>query len=309
MSASSAFLKLVRFPNLVITAVTQYILQYMVLVPALKEVGLSPILDPIHFSLLVLTTVLIAAGGYVINDLLDYETDLVNKPEAVFVNRIFAKQTVRFLYGFITIVGFAIAWYLAVYVKNLPLVLIYPLAVASLYFYSRWFKKMPLIGNGVVAVFCAFVAGVVLFADRENFALMDAEGREVATLFGGYLWFAFLSTLLREIVKDIEDMEGDAKFGLKTLPIQFGVITAKNWTFGTGLLLLISLLWFLQWLVQRQAFVSAIFAFVGVVVPLGYLLFSIKKATTKADFSKASRLSKFVMLLGLLLLLFCKFAG
>ncbi len=305
---SMPFLKLIRFPNLAIVALTQYLLQYLVLVPALREASLRPILDPFHFALLVTTTILIAAGGYLINDLLDYEADLVNKPEAVFVNRIFAKQIVWIFYWSTILIGFAIAWYLAIYVRKLPLVLIYPAAVLLLYLYSKWFKKMPLIGNVVVAVFCAFVAGVVLFADRENFAQMTGQGWEVAVLFGGYLWFAFLSTLLREIVKDIEDMEGDAQLGLQTLPLRFGEKNAKGWAIGIGAALLISLMVFVLWLWQRQASGSAIFTIVSVAIPLCYLIFLIVKADTKMDYTKASLIAKILMLLGLVLLVVCKFA-
>ncbi|MCC6724802.1 MAG: geranylgeranylglycerol-phosphate geranylgeranyltransferase [Saprospiraceae bacterium] len=304
----AAFFKLIRFPNLAIAALTQYLLQYLVLVPALKSAGFSPILDLAHFSLLVLTTLLIAAGGYLINDLLDYEADLINKPEGVFVNRIFTKQKVWAFYIASILIGFAIAWYLALYVKKLPLVLIYPSAVSLLYFYSKSFKQLPLIGNVVVALFCAFVAGVVLFADRENFRQMGEAGEEVAILFGGYLWFAFLSTLVREIVKDIEDMEGDAKLGLQTLPIRFGEKTAKNWALCIGVALLFSLLWFVLWLLKRQEYISAAFTAMGVAVPLVVLLRSIQKANQKTDYSKASQQAKIVMLLGLILLLVCKFA-
>ncbi|MBK9013862.1 MAG: geranylgeranylglycerol-phosphate geranylgeranyltransferase [Saprospiraceae bacterium] len=303
-----AFFKLVRFPNLAIVALTQYLLQYLVLLPALREAGFRPILDAFHFFLLVFTTVLIAAGGYLINDLLDYDSDLINKPEAVFVNRVFPMKLVWFFYGAITFIGFTIAWYLALYVENLPLFLIYPTAVFLLYFYSKKLKKMPLWGNVVVAIFCAFVAGVVLFADRKNFGLLKGQGAEVGVLFGGYLLFAFLSTLLREIVKDIEDMEGDARLGLQTLPLQYGVKTAKKWAIGVGVLLLFSLLLFVNWLWQRCEQASALFTILGVGIPVVYTLFFIKKSTSKADYSKASLLSKLIMLSGLVLLVVCKFA-
>ncbi len=308
MAVAAAFFKLIRFPNLTIVALTQYLLQYLVLVPALREADLTPILDAFHFFLLVLTTVLIAAGGYLINDLLDYESDLINKPDAVFVNRVFSKKLVWAFYVFSILFGFAIAWYLAVYVKNLPLVLIFPTAVFFLYFYSKKLKKMPLWGNVTVAVFCAFVAGVVLFAERQNFAQMPDEGGVVTVLFGGYLWFAFLSTLFREIVKDIEDMEGDARLGLQTLPLRFGLKTAKNMAFGIGVLLLFSLLLFVYWLLQRQELLSSMFTVVGVAFPLAYTLFFLKKANSKAEFTKASFLAKMIMLSGLILLVVCKFA-
>jgi 4-hydroxybenzoate polyprenyltransferase len=303
-----AFFKLVRFPNLVIVALTQYLLQYLVLLPAIRDAGLEPILDDFHFFLLVLTTVLIAASGYIINDLLDYESDLHNKPDSVIVNRFFSKKKVEFMYYFIFVVGFAIAWYLAVYVKKLVLLQMYPAAVLLLYFYSKKLKKVPLWGNVTVAIFCAFVAGIVLFAERQNFAQMGSEGRVVKVLFGGYLWFAFLSTLLREIVKDIEDMDGDAKLGLQTLPIRFGVRKSVNWTLAIGALLLLSLLVFVNWLWQRQEMASAMFTLVGVSLPLVYTLVFLSKSSSKADFTKASFMSKMIMLSGLVLLLVCKFA-
>lgn len=300
------FFKLVRFPNLAIVALTQYLLQYLVLLPALQEAGLNPILDAFHFFLLVLTTILIAAGGYLINDLLDYEADLINKPTAVFVNRVYPKPIVWAIYIFVTLIGFAIAWYLAIYVQDVRLVTIYPTAVLLLYFYSKSWKKMPLLGNLVVAIFCAFVAGVVLFADRENFGELQRQGGEVGVLFGGYLLFAFLSTLLREIVKDIEDMEGDAKLGLKTLPIRFGVNVAKKWAIGTGALLMFSLLIFVYWLWNRQELLSVIFTVFVVLLPLVYTLYTLQKSVGKSDFSKASFLAKLVMLSGLVLLVVCK---
>jgi 4-hydroxybenzoate polyprenyltransferase len=309
MMKLASFLKLVRFPNLAIVALTQYLMQYLVLVPALKAAGLSPNLSPFDFTLLVLTTVFIAAGGYLINDLLDYEADLINKPDSVFVNRVFAEQTVWFFYWASILISFATAWYLDIFRNKLPMVAIQMAIVSLLYFYSRWFKKMPLIGNLAVAIFCALVAVIVPFADWENLAEMKGLSSGLASLLIGYTWFAFASTLLREIVKDMEDIEGDARLGLNTLPIRFGERTAKKWAIGVGVALLFSLLWFVLLLVQRQQFISAGFTVVGVGVPLAYLLNSIQKANKKTDYSKASRMAKTLMLLGLILLVVCKMAS
>jgi 4-hydroxybenzoate polyprenyltransferase len=308
MNLLLSFLKLVRFSNLVIVALTQYLLQYLVLLPALREAGLPPILDGPHFFLLVLATVLIAAGGYLINDILDYESDLINKPDLVFVNRVFSMQAVWTSYLASILIGFAIAWYLALYVHNLPLVLIYPAAVLSLFFYSKKLKKIPFWGNLVVALFCAFVAGIVLFAERENFLRMGEPGRVVQVLFGGYLLFAFLSTLLREIVKDLEDIEGDAKLGLRTLPLVFGEKAARRWALGAGFLLLASLLVFLYWLWVREGYLGFAFAVVAVALPLGYCLAFLAKSRSKTQYKQASTLAKLVMLTGLILLVICTFA-
>lgn len=306
---TASFFKLVRFPNLLIVALTQYLLQYLVLTPALDDAGLLPILDPFHFFLLVFTTVLIATGGYLINDILDYESDLINKPAQVYVNRVFPLKSVLAFYVSTVLVGFVIAWYLAGYVENRLLVSIYPAAVALLYFYSKNLKQMPLVGNVVVAVFCAFVAGVVLFADRKNFGQLSGQGSEAGVFFGGYLLFAFLSTLFREIIKDMEDLEGDRQLGLQTLPIKIGIEKSKLWANGIGVALLISLLVFVNWLIQHQFFLCVIFTIASVVWPLGYTIFLVKNATVKQSFSKASLWAKIVMLAGLLLLIFCKLVG
>lgn len=304
-------LRLVRWPNLLIVAITQYLLQYLVLVPAIQAAGLSPLLDPFHFTLLVLDTILIAACGYIINDMEDYEADLLNKPDKVYINTVLSKSAAGFLYFLLSTVGFIIALYLASYAGNLRLVLIYPSAMGLLWLYSRYFKKMPLIGNVVVAVFCAFVAGVVLFAERETFAVIAVTQPELADkitlLFGGYLLFAFLSTMLREIVKDMEDLEGDRAGHVRSLPIAFGLTAARNTGIGFGILLLASLLVFSHWLIKHSQWAGLIFTWAALLLPLLYTLFLLKNANEKKDFSRLSKLTKFLMLTGLILLLLWKF--
>jgi 4-hydroxybenzoate polyprenyltransferase len=301
------FFRLIRWPNLLIVAITQYLLQYLVLVPALEEAGLSPILGPLHFFLLVLDTVLIAAGGYIINDVIDYETDLTNKPDRVFIHTFISKNAAIGLYAVLSLIGLGIAWYLAGFVGEKLLVLIYPTAVGLLWLYSRYFKKMPLTGNVVVAVFCAFVAGVVLFAERDAFQIISNSqpglAGKISLLFGGYVLFAFLSTMLREIVKDLEDLKGDRAQGVRSLPIVFGIKTAKGWAMAFVVLLLAALLFFSKWLFENTQWAGLAFTWIAVLLPLVYTLFLLKNATEKSDFTRLSKLTKFIMLAGLILLL------
>lgn len=298
---------ILRLPNLLIVALTQYLLQYLVLLPQLQIAGLPASLDHWHFFLFVVTTLLITAAGYIINDILDYKMDLVNKPEKVFINANFTRQKAIMLYCLVVLVGFCIAWYLAAHVKNPKLVLIYPTAVLLLWLYSHSLKKMPLLGNIVVALFCAGVAGIVLFAEREAYQLLfeqqAAMALRISLLFGGYVVFAFYSTLLREIIKDMEDVEGDRTQGLRTMPIAFGFKFSKGAAAFFASLLVLMLLLFSIWLFNEKKWMAMVFAWGAVILPLIYIIFLLQKAEQKKDFSRLSFLSKLVMASGLLLLI------
>ena len=296
-----------RLPNLFIVALTQYLLHYLVLMPALNKAGLSPSLNFFHFSLLVLTTLLIAAGGYVINDIVDYKIDLINKPDRIFIGKNISQSSAVLLYGFLTMLGTAVALYLADHVNNYWLFFIYPATVILLFFYSLFFKKMPLLGNLVVSFFCAGVAGIILFSERRAFiGILENQpdmGQKISLIFYGYVIFAFLSTLLREIIKDMEDQEGDKQAGLKTLPITYGTDAAKFFSLAVSMVLIAGLLLSIYWLSRQGEWLGVIFATLFLLTPMSYIFYLIKKSKNKQHYSTLSKWTKMVMLAGLLLLI------
>ncbi|MCP3928187.1 MAG: UbiA family prenyltransferase [Bacteroidetes bacterium] len=301
-----SFIHLIRFPNLLIVLITQYLLQYLILLPAFQTADVSPLLDHFHFFLLTISTVCIAAGGYIINDIIDYEIDKINKPEKVFIGKNISLSRAKGLYWIISIIGLMLSLYLAIHINNLPLFLIYPVAVVLLWMYSAYFKRQVLSGNILVSVFCAFVAGLVLFAERESFSQLSSVapqiGKQVGLVFGIYLIFAFLSTMFREIVKDMEDIEGDKTYNCRTMPIAWGFAWSKGIAFIFGLLLLIGLVHLCWIFVGDGRLVNLLFCIIFIMLPTITALVLLVKAKNGDDYKKMSNLAKFIMLMGLLLI-------
>ncbi len=298
------FFRIVRFQNLLIVAFTQYLLQYAVLMPALWKSNIPPALNKTAFFLLVLTTVLLAAGSYLINDLVDYEADKVNKPEKTFVQEQISTQNVQILYWFLTIFGFGVSIYLARVVQQPQQLLIYPVAVVLLRWYSLFFKKTVLLGNIVVAIFCAFVTAVILYAERGSIQSLNfaapKTALEVVAIFGSYILFSFLTTMLREIIKDCEDVAGDRAASYFTLPVAYGTPIAKSVALFFGVLLLLLLCASLS--LSAVGFYKKIYVVALLILPNLYILFLIAQAKSKTNFSKISLLSKLLMVAGLMYL-------
>ena len=314
-------LRLVRFPNLIIVVLTQYLLQYAILLPQLARFEQSAMLPNFEFFLLVCSTVLIAAGGYVVNDIEDMDIDRLNKPlKKQIVGRTIPLSIAWKIYWFLTILGFFISLYLAFYVHDLVQLLIYPAAVALLFAYSKWLKRLPLIGNLVVAFFCAFVAWVVFYAQKLHEPTLEeiqkgwrAAESYLLFVFGGYAVSAFLSTLFREIIKDIEDAEGDRTGDCLTLPIVIGVKKTKVIAFAVGVVLLEAVGFFslillkndiqLFWNMGQNAVFKIAALNIIVSLPTLYTLFLLLKAKEKRDFARLSLLAKIIMLSGLAFIL------
>ncbi|MEM1319787.1 MAG: geranylgeranylglycerol-phosphate geranylgeranyltransferase [Bacteroidota bacterium] len=302
-----AYLRLIRLPNLLIVVLTQYLLQYCILLPAFRAQSLQPALDHLHFALFVLSTLIIAAGGYIINDLEDIEIDRINKPERMVIGKVISEQAGRRGYYGLNALGLALAIYLAIHVGQLGLALLFPAAVGLLWWYSVQLKRLPLWGNLTVAIFCAFVAGIVLFAERSAFAQLQQLSPEraapIAQLFAAYLAFALLSTLFRELIKDIEDRSGDQQLDCRTLPILIGIRWAKIVSFLLGCLLLLAVLYWSLRLWQIQGWTQLGYTALGIICPLCLSLWWLQKAERKADFSRLSLLAKYIMFSGILYLI------
>lgn len=302
------FLKLVRWPNLLIVGLTQFFLQYLVLIPAFRQANLTSTLDGLHFLLLVLCTLCIAGAGYIINDIIDVPIDRINKPNKMVIGKHYSISTGYRLYFLVLILGGIIAFYLASYVGNLGLTGLYLGANLLLFLYSKYFKKQPFIGNLVVAIFCAFVAGIVLFAEHDSFDQLSSNGySEITWLCYGYLLFAFLSTMFREIVKDIEDIDGDLKKNCVTLPILLGIKVAKGIAILFGVLLLVITIYWFVIQIEIQELFPLIYLAIGIILPIFVAIIYLIKAGQKKQLGQISLLAKYLMVSGIFYLLILSF--
>jgi len=289
-----------------IIVIIQYILQYWILRPALFDVGVDLLLTHNLFFLLVVSTVIIAATGYIINDIVDVEIDNINKPDKMIVNRIITTSHAWQLYWGLFVIGLLISLYVAFRIHNLPLVLIYPLAVGLLALYSYKLKSQPFSGNLVVAIFSAMVTGIILFAERASFselAIADAvQHRYVSMVFYGYIIFAVLTSLYREIVKDLEDMNGDKQQGCRTIPTVLGTKYSKilAMTFAIATLIFLAP-WLFSAIVDRN-FLIIITVGVLVVLPMLYSIMKLWSATEPKAYHHISTCIKGLMAGGIICL-------
>jgi 4-hydroxybenzoate polyprenyltransferase len=258
--------------------------------------------------LFIIDTILIASSGYIVNDIFDQDSDFLNKPDSIYVGDEFISTKVAWCYyAILVLVGLFIAAYIAHSIDKLHLLIIYPVAVIMLFLYSKYFKKLPLIGNLVVAIFCAFVPGILLYAEWDTLARLKISSSDVydrfMMVYAGYIAFAFFSTMVREIVKDIEDVDGDRAVGYKTLPIVWGTRKARFIAFGFGVVLCASyILWILPYLTDGSYVLFAVSSLFMLVTSL-YLLYNILVAQTKYHYTKLSRQLKLLMVISLLIFL------
>lgn len=296
-----AFFKMIRLPNLIFIALTQILFHYAIYYPLFKEE--VAITSTLEFFSLVLASVLIAAAGYIINDYFDINIDEVNKPDKMVVNKVINRRWALLWHLVLSGLGLlftALAinvmqqWYLIV--ANIG-------CVALLWFYSTTFKRKLLIGNILISLLTSWTILVVFFS---KFSFADAftyDGDNQVKLFRFavlYAAFAFLCTIIREAVKDVEDMHGDAKYGCTTMPIVWGVTVSKVYT-AVWLVILTGLLLVVQvYVLQFGWWLPVIYCIVFILVPLAVFFQRLHKAADTKDFSRLSNNIKLVMLTGIL---------
>jgi 4-hydroxybenzoate polyprenyltransferase len=302
-----AFFRLVRISNLLIMAATLYFLRWFVLKPVLAGHNLEPQMSEWLFFLLTVATLCIAGAGYVINDYFDRKADLINRPERVILGRVLSRRSGMFWHSVLTTAGILIGGYVSYKMGNIKLSLIFFVISGMLWFYSTTYKKQVLLGNVVVAFLVACIPLLVLVYEfpiirNHNYStlikLYAGEIKYLIVWIAGYSVFAFFLTLIREIVKDLEDYEGDFAFGRQTIPIAWGPVTAKILIQVFSLfcvVLLLLIIYKLKW-----SLISVLYCSVLLVVPLIVQMYIVYSSNNKKSYTLASGLLKAIMLSGLI---------
>lgn len=260
-----------------------------------------------QYGLLVLSTVLIAAAGYVINDIFDQKTDKENKPNKVIVGKFISENQAYNIYALLNISGVAIGFYLSNVIMRPNFAAIFVLIAATLYIYATSLKQMPLLGNIVVALLLSL--SVIIIGIFDIFPATDTTNKEImASMFSillDYAIFAFIINLLREIVKDLEDFDGDSKQGMRTLAIVLGVQKTTKLVFALSFIPAIILLIYINnYLVTNNLIAATIYSLLFVLGPILYFSIKIWNSQSKTDFQKLSKVLKWILFFGILSILF-----
>jgi 4-hydroxybenzoate polyprenyltransferase len=308
MKITAAFFKLIRWPNLFFIALTQSLFYYCVFKQLLPDSSVHP-QNQLLFYLLVTASVLIAAAGYIINDYFDLQIDIVNKPEKVVVDKIIKRRWTIVWHWLLSGIGLLLSFYISRQIGNWIIGIANVFSVLLLWFYSTTFKKKLLTGNVIIAALTAWVVLVVYFFCGASFNTWSASGNtfnepkffKLTILYAG---FAFIVSLIREVIKDLEDREGDALYHCKTMPIIWGVPATKVFT-AVWLVVAIAALSIVQlyaW--QSGWWWIVLYSVVLTIIPLIIILQKLHKASTPADYHQLSTGIKLVMLTGILSMLF-----
>ena len=281
-------------------ALVQLLIKYAFLEPY----GATTSLDTLGIILLIIATVCIASAGNIINDINDVEADVINKPNKLIVGKSISEKTAYNLFIVLNVIGVGVGYYLSNSVGRNGFFSLFVIISVLLYVYSTYLKQLFLIGNLVISVLVTL--SILIVGVFELIPNITEQNQTIQLLYFktilNYAYMAFILNLIREITKDVEDMEGDAKADMHTLPIIIGKGKTKYILLALSLLTLFIIGYYVvDTLYENQ--VAVIYFLIFIIAPLLYLNIKILSAQTKTDYKHISNILKWIMLFGMLSLL------
>lgn len=295
------YLLFFRVPNLLMIVFIQVILKYVLF----QKFNLTTSLDNFHFSILVISTVFIALAGYIINDIYDVKPDLINKPKKVFVSKKITQKSADTFFLVFNFMGLLLGYYLSYSINKISFFAIFIIASLLSYLYSIKLKKQFLFKNLIVS-FLVFLGVFIVGLYDIVPATSNYNNQDQLNVFNLVLKisiFAFLLTLIREIVKDLVDIKGDKENKIRTLPIVIGIGKTKALSILIGIFTMVAVAYFAISFYSLYQYAS--YYLIGfVLLPLIYFILKVSSSSSKNEYTKLSNLLKIIMLLGILIVFF-----
>ncbi len=295
-------LNLIRYKNLFMIAFIQCLIKYVFFkLPQFTNANLLTALNSTTFTALVFATLCIAAAGYIINDIYDVEADTINKPHKLIVGKHISEDMANNLFMGFTVVGVLLGFYVSWQVDKTSFSALFLIASGGLYAYATSLKSTILIGNIIVSTLVSL--SILVIGVFEIIPMITAESRNAYTFLFKFLLdyalFAFLVNLIREIVKDLEDVDGDYKAGYYTLPLAIGRKRTSTIAFVLSLITIASIFYYVLTYVFENTYLLLYFIFF-VIGPLLYIAIKLLSAKNKAHFTHLSLVLKITLFLGML---------
>lgn len=275
-------LRLIRFRTIAFAAFTMYAVRYFVLKPILDINGFSLQMTNWAFCLLVISVCSLIAGAYVINDYFDTKADRISGVKNVVVGRSVSRREAIFLHTLLNVLAVGIAFYLSIAAGIWKIGVLFVLVSGILWFYSSLYKRYFITGNLLVAILASLIPMSVLVYEIPllNMAYADIlidTGTDFMYMFywvGGFSWFLFLNILMYEINKDIYTVEGDLENGIQTLPVRWGIKSAKVAIIVLASLAILSVVYFYM-TVFTSSLSILVYGIVALLIPYGIYMVSV----------------------------------
>jgi len=304
------WLRLIRWQNLLFLGILIWVMEKWVCVPILNAVRFYEVLPWWLFWLLLSASVLTAAAGYVINDYFDVKIDRINRPDRLIVTQTITKEQAMVLYRVLAVSGCLLGWVVAWVVRSWQLAMVFFIVPGLLWFYSSSYKRQFLLGNLIISftssippILVAHTNAAWLYLHFPDVMPYLTVGRDLFLWTGGFALFAFLTTWIREIIKDLQDQNGDRELECHTLPIILGELWTK--IIVTLLIVLTAglICYFGFWLVpfpHTWGSLCTRYIVFGLLIPLACEIWLLWAARIQSDYRHAQMLMKFIMFIGVL---------